>query len=113
MRLLEAAFSDASQPDYLDSAEGAVGVAAAQVVAWLLNPEAAVGSSYSSSAVAWVKRSAGQPDSAMLDATRRALHRVQGENSELAALWDETGDDAWRVDIERIEQSLDRGASPT
>lgn len=106
LQVLEAVFAAANQADYVEAPDGSIAVAAAQVVAWLLVPDLAGASSYSATAVAWTQRCGGQPDHAMVDAARRTLQRVQSDESELAELWDETGDHAWRSELQRIDGLL-------
>lgn len=106
LQVLDAVFAAANQADYVEAPDGSIAVAAAQVVAWLLVPDLVGASSYSATAVAWTQRCGGQPDQAMVDAARRALQRVQSDESELAELWNETGEDAWRLELRRIDDLL-------
>jgi len=106
LHVLAAVFTAANQADYVEAPDGSIAVAAAQVVAWLLVPNQIRASSYSTTAVAWTQRCGGQPDQAMVDAARQVLQRVQSDESELAELWNEAGDDAWRVELQRIDDLL-------
>ena len=52
LQVLEAAFGAATQADYVEASDGAIAVAAAQVVVWLLAGNESGASSYSSAPVA-------------------------------------------------------------
>lgn len=75
--------------DYVEAPEGAVALAAADVVARL-----AVGggetSAYCEGVVAWVNANAAAPAPSLLALVIRAVERVRGDDSELAGLWAES-----------------------
>jgi hypothetical protein len=106
LQLLDAAFSAVNGSEYVEAPDGAVAVAAAQVVAWMLAPGHIPDSPYGESAVAWIRSTGGPPpDATLVASARQALQRVQGEGSELAELWDESGG-AWRADVQRLDAAL-------
>lgn len=92
---------------YLESPDGAVAVAAAEVVSWMLDPQAIPTSPYGEAPATWVRAIASTPDAAMVAAALAALDRVRSQDSELAELWAESGDDSgWRESLARIEERL-------
>lgn len=98
--------ADSSVDDYLDAPEGSSAVAAAAVVA-MINGHAVDRSPYSETVIAWVERSRPQPDPQLRDLARRALQRVLGANSEVAALWRDTdSSQSWRGVVEAILATL-------
>jgi len=94
------------QDSYVESNDGSAAVAAAQVVAWLVEPLTMVESSYCEAAVSWVRRHAPAADPVLVADARRALGRVRGSDSELAELWADADDDAWRETLDRIDTVL-------
>lgn len=108
-KILEAALAEVDTNQYVEAPEGAVAVAAAQTTAWLLHPEAVGESPYNESVVGWLRRNAVSVDPALVDAAGRALRRVRSPDSELAALWAETGDHTWDAVLDRIDSMLRQG----
>lgn len=96
-----------TETDYLESPEGSVAIAAAEVVA------AAAGSpatSLPASVTSWVEaRGASVADTDVILALA-ALVRVTGENSELAELWAEGDDREWSQSIEDLRRRLSTAA---
>jgi hypothetical protein len=91
--------------EHLDADDGSVAVAAAEIVAHLVDgsppPDAYGGEVY-----AWAARTSATADRPLVDLALVALGRVTGERSELADLWDESDGGAWRSSIRQIEQRL-------
>jgi hypothetical protein len=104
-QMLDAALGAVNGTEYVEAPDGAVAVAAAQVVAWMLSPGDIPDSPYGESAVAWIRSAGGLPDPALVASARQALQRVQAAGSELAELWDETGG-GWRGDLQRLDHAL-------
>lgn len=96
-----------TKSDYLESPDGSVAIAAAEVVA------AAVGSpavSLPASVTRWVDaRGASIADTDVVLALA-ALARVTGENSELAELWAEGNDREWSQSVEDLRSRLNDAA---
>lgn len=96
-----------TQPDeYLESPEGANAVAAAAVVAWMRDPSGVPDSPYGESAATWVRTARPMPTDELLAAALAAIDRVRADESELADLWAESGDAAWRESLTEIEARL-------
>ena len=104
--IVRSALSSALDAEYVEAPEGSVAVAAAQVVAWLIQPETVEGSAYNETVCAWLGTQAPLSDASLSDAARRALLRVQSPVSELNELWSEADDADWSKEIERIMAQL-------
>jgi hypothetical protein len=87
--------------DDLDSREGAIAVAAAAVSATALDGDA---EGLSDEVVAYIAR-VGRPADDLVDLALRALDRV-AEGGELAELWDEADDPAWRAGLASLRDRL-------
>jgi hypothetical protein len=108
LRLIVDAFTaTAAEPlhDYL----GASAIAAASVVTWLLGDRQGMDSPYAEQAASWAARHPGPPSTELVASARAALLRVGSDQSELAALWEESGDEAWRQELQRIDSLLASG----
>ncbi len=90
----------------VDADDGVTAVAAAQVVAWMADPSAIDESPYAESVVTWLRSTSPTADAGLIAAARAALDRVAGDGSELAELWDEAEDPAWREEITRLRAQL-------
>lgn len=96
--------------DYLDSDDGANTVAAAAILAHILDGEPPSDSekAYGSDAFTWVARTAPVPPPELQELAIRALARVTAPGSELASLWDEAGPE-WRSSIASLSARLRNG----
>jgi hypothetical protein len=92
--------------DHLGAPEGTTAVAAAAVVSWLHDPGAIPDSPYGEAAAAWVRTARPTPNASLTAAALAALDRVRSSSSELAELWAESGDSAWRESLAQIETRL-------
>jgi hypothetical protein len=92
--------------DEVEAFEGSAAVAAANVVAWMRDPDAIPDSPYGEDAATWVRTVRPTPDPALVTAALTALDRVRADGSELAEMWSESGDTAWRESLARIEAGL-------
>lgn len=102
-----AAALEGSQPgEYLESPEGANAVGAAAVVAWMRDPSRIPDTPYGDSAATWVRTVRAQPTDELISAALAALDHVRSDESELAELWAESGDAAWRDSLIEIEARL-------
>lgn len=108
LNVLDEALALPGDSDYVEAPEGSMAVAAAQLVAWLVDPADAVSSPYNETALAWVQRASAGPPRSTVAAARQALLRVRSANSELSELWDEEGGDEWASTIGRIDDALAR-----
>jgi hypothetical protein len=89
-----------------DAGIGAAVVAAAAVVAWLNGDTNHRASACAETVAAWVDANPGPPSAELVARAREALSRVASDGSELAALWRESGDEAWREELQRIDAAL-------
>jgi Domain of unknown function (DUF4259) len=96
----------ATESSPIDADIGAAVVAAAAVVTWLLGNTDGTDSAYAATAAGWVAQNPGAPSAGLMGAARVALVRVISGESELAQLWQESGDDAWRAEIGRLDRLL-------
>ena len=86
----------ALEDDYLDADAGSRALAAADVIGRLR--VGAGGGIGPEPVLSWVGSHPGDPSDGLLRLAERAVDRVLGEQSELAALWAETDDlAAWRA----------------
>lgn len=88
---------------YLDGRDGAIAVAAAEVVA------AAAGrpnSSLPEEVQAWLDTVSPTPTANDLDLARRAIERLCGDKSELVELWTQAGRDGWDSHITDLRTRL-------
>ena len=96
-----------TQVDYLESPDGSVSIAAAEVVA------AAVGNpagSLPASVTRWVDAHGASVANAEVVLALAALDRVTAENSELAELWAESDDREWSQSVEDLRNRLNTAA---
>jgi hypothetical protein len=107
MRLIENALGRAAgtpADSYLDGEDGDRAVAAAELVAYIAD-EPVEGTPYNATALDWADHVDAEAELRLLDLARQALARVTGENSELAALWDE-GPSTWRESVTELAAKL-------
>ena len=93
--------------DYLESPDGSVAIAAAEVIA------AAVGNpapSLPASVTKWVDAHGSSVAGADVVLALAALARVTAENSELADLWAESDDHEWSQSVEDLRSRLSTAA---
>ena len=105
LNVVTAALEGFNPGEYLESPEGANAVAAAAVVAWMRDPSKISDTPYGDSAAMWV-RAGAQPTDELIAAALAALDHVRSDESELAELWAESGDAAWRESLIDIETRL-------
>lgn len=106
LRLLADALDLGEPGDYLEAPEGTTAVAAAAVVSWLHDPGAIPDSPYAEAAAAWVRTARPTPNASLTAAALAALDRVRSDRSELAELWAESDEAAWRESLTKIEARL-------
>ena len=94
--------------EYVESPEGARGVAAADVVA-RLRSGGGEETAYSAAAIEWVRANPQSPSSAFVAGALLVIDRVRSaDDSELAELWAENpaGLQAWRATLLDVERRL-------
>jgi hypothetical protein len=109
LRLIADALSTAAQADdaaYLDLREGALAVAAAELVA-SINGQPIDESPYNETARQWIARVHPSTGVALTNLARQAIFRVTSQNSELEQLWDEAGSSSWRSAMDGLRDKLD------
>jgi hypothetical protein len=89
--------------DYLESPEASRAIAATELVAAMLGASAV---DLPREAVEWLAN-APAPDPDLQASAIAALDRVVG-NSELAELWEDSGDDAWRAQQADLMERVSR-----
>lgn len=107
LRLIEDALRQAEQTPsdgYLDSDAGAQAVAAAELVICVAGQPVRM-SPYNESALLWAGRVSPHATPSLADLATRAVARVAGPRSELAALWDEAGT-SWRASMTDLASRL-------
>ncbi len=94
-----------SGDDYLDSFDGAIAVAAAEIVAAMhgINVQE---SAYNEEALGWLATTNPPADDETVRLAVMALERVAAPQSELADVWDEAGDPSWRQAVDNRLASL-------
>lgn len=95
----------AAETDYLDAGLGADTVAAADVVA-RLSRRGGVQSATTEEVDAWVATQSAAPGPKLMRLAVAAIDRVLGTDSELAEIWDEADDDAWRTSVLALRARL-------
>jgi len=91
------------EPDaYLEAPDGQVAWAAAAVVAAAGNPGVTLPDEVS----AWLDDHRASCPAELRPLAALALERVLADRSELAELWDEAGNDAWRTDVRSLASQL-------
>jgi hypothetical protein len=92
--------------DYIELPEAAIAIAAAEVVAALLQRPAAT---LPAAVVAWVQaqlqRNTIQVDAGVVEKARRAVQRVLAE-SELQEVWHDSSGDGWQTSIQALLSRL-------
>jgi len=109
LELLRSALAAVDSPGYLEAPDGAIGVAAAQVVAWLLQPDTAQESPYAAAVIGWLRTNTPSAGVGLVGAARRALSSVRSSDSELAELWAEANEAEWERVLDRIDLQLRSG----
>ena len=97
----------ATKVDYLESPDGSVAIAAAEVVAAAVGNPAA---SLPASVTRWVDAHGASVADADVVLALVALDRVTAENSELAELWAESDDHKWSQSVEDLRNRLSTAA---
>lgn len=106
LQVLADALALVEADEYLEAPEATAAVAAAAVVSWIHDPKAIPESPYSDAAATWVRRARPTPSASLVAAALSALNRVRTGESELAELWAEGEDAAWRESLTQIETRL-------
>ncbi|MFZ6005356.1 MAG: DUF4259 domain-containing protein [Actinomycetota bacterium] len=106
LQILAEALDLGGSDEYIEAPEGTTAVASAAVVSWLHDPGAIPDSPYGEAAIAWVRRANPKPNASLVEAALVALDRVRSDRSELAELWAESEDVAWRESLAQIETRL-------
>jgi hypothetical protein len=109
LRLITDALSAAAQADdaaYLDERDGALAVAAAELVA-SINGLPIDESPYNDTAREWIARVHPASDPSLVNLARQAVSRVTSQNSGLAELWEEAGSSSWRSAMGGLRDKLD------
>jgi len=88
---------------YLEAPDGQVAWAAAAVVAAADDPSAVT---LPDEVTNWVDRHREARPSATRPLALQAVQRVLADNSELAELWREAGEDEWRANVEKVAAAL-------
>lgn len=109
--LIEAALNDViAAEDGVDPWAASVALAACEVIA-RANGGGGIKDSYTEIADTWVDKHKLKPTASLIERAHRAITRVLGEDSELRAGWDESGNAAeWRAAVEDLRRRL--GQSP-
>lgn len=103
---VEAAVEPVAQPEpgYLDAGAGARAVAAAEVVAALGGAPAR---ELPAEVTGWLASEPRQHPGELVVAAKAAVLRVTGDGSELAELWDSSGEgEAWRASLADLHRRL-------
>lgn len=93
--------------DYMDIDDGAPAVAAAALLARIVDGEPPGDSekAYDNAPFTWAARTSPVPPPELAELAARALDRVTAPRSELASLWDEAGPE-WRSGIDALATRL-------
>lgn len=106
LSLVETALDQALETEgYLEAPEGSNAVAAVEVLAKLLG-RGTQADSYTEKIDEWVKSVCVQPSPELLEKAKQVLARVVGEDSELKALWDESGSSEWTESIAALRRAI-------
>jgi hypothetical protein len=107
--VIEQAFAAVEEvgDEYLDADVACEGLAACDAVARLLG-RFGQRDAYTESLDQWIRAHPLQPSPALVQRALSTLARIVGENSELADLWDESPDGAWRAKVEELRNRLTR-----
>src|SRR4051794_4176718 len=100
---VRAALSRALDEGYIDATTGEEAVAAAEVVA---ASHGAPRSDLPPAVRGWIDAHGGDVGEGLVATARTAVERIAGADSDLAELWDETGDDDWRTATEDLAARL-------
>ncbi len=92
--------------EYLEAAEGAQALAAAEIVAAAAGVPTGA-SPYNERALAWASGRAGLVE--LIPVALRAIDRVVADDSELAEMWAEAADPAWMKAVDDLRARLRTG----
>jgi hypothetical protein len=109
LRLITDALSAAAQADaaaYLDAGDGALAVAAAELVA-SINGQPIDEPPYNAAARQWIGRVHPSSEQSLTSLARQAVARVTDQSSELPELWDDTSTSSWRSAMGGLRDKLD------
>jgi len=107
MRLIEDALQHAAgtpASDYLDYADGARAIAAAELVAHIAG-QPADATPYNEDALRWAAQAHPRAAPPLVSLARQAVARVTSEGSELAELWDDASS-SWRSSVVQLAERL-------
>src|SRR5690606_30723058 len=95
--------------DYLDSDLAAEAIAACEVIA-RLRGNWGKRSAYSEDLDAWIEANPADVPDALIQQAVKVLDRIEGENSELAELWDDGGrNETWHSEIDDLRNGVTGG----
>lgn len=102
---IEATLQQVLEPgdEYLDADVASEAVAAAEVLAWLRGKPSTV-NGYTEKIAEWVTAHPIKPSAATIQQALSALDRIQGDESELAELWE--GDEDWTIVMSDLRNRL-------
>ncbi len=93
--------------DYLEAPEASAAIAAAEAVA-RLQGNFGTRDAYSESLDEWVQRVALTPSPELSAKAKQAIDRILGDSSELAELWEESGEAGeWRAAVQDLRDRID------
>ena len=107
LSLVESAFHAVEEADaYLEAPDASNALAACEVVA-RLNGKSGYKNAYTEKVDRWVTAHPIKPPAALVARAGAALDRILGDNSELRALWGDSGkNDEWLAAVEELRQRL-------
>jgi Domain of unknown function (DUF4259) len=108
LSFIEETLTAALVPDdeYLEAPEGELAIAAADVLGRLRGSVVQSGA-YTERVDEWVEANPDTPSGRLVAMALAALDRVQGDNSELRELWEESPDfGKWRVCVNAVREGL-------
>ncbi len=94
------------ESEYIEAPEAQMAVAAADVLARLKGDSGQL-DAYTESVDQWVKNHPMTPPEILVRKARSVLDRIQGKNSELRELWEESPDySKWVASLDALKQRL-------
>jgi hypothetical protein len=107
LSLVEAAFEavETVADDYLELDEASDALAACEVIA-RLRGKPGYQNAYTEKVDLWVAAHPLKVPAALVGRASAVIDRILGEESELAEVWAESGDAAWRAGVEDLRQRM-------
>lgn len=103
---IQVALAGVAEAGYIEAPDGAMAIAAADVVA-RLQSGGGERSSYCAEVVSWVDQNPLRPTAELVATARAAIGWVRGDGSELAELWAESDElDAWHAILDEVQGRL-------